>query len=189
MKQKALLIDWENFKFKIKQVLISNNKEVNYLSINYTKLFKQIFGDVVFEEIIVYMAKIKKHKDFEDKSMELIESQRILKTYLEKHNFIVLMCGVVRAHENNNVVSFKEKGVDVQIAVDIVKKSFSDKFSDIFIASSDSDINPAIKESNNLNVKTTYVGFQKQPNKGIMYTAKESILIRDSEILESINTN
>ncbi|MDD3694317.1 MAG: NYN domain-containing protein [Candidatus Pacebacteria bacterium] len=186
MKKKALLIDWENFKYKIKTILKENKKPINYSNINYQKLFQTLFPESTFDEKICFMARLKKHEKFPEKSLELIESQRFLKMYLEKQGFEVVMCGVVRAHETDEGTVFKEKGVDVYMAVDIVKKSFSHNYSDIVVVSSDSDMNPAIKEAQNQKTKITYVGFQKLSNKGIMYNSDQSILIRDNEILENI---
>jgi len=62
------------------------------------------------------------------------------------------------------------------------------------IISSDSDLQPAISELNLKNVKSIYVGFESNPNKGLMYTTNRTILVRNSEILkfyttQSINKN
>lgn len=180
------MIDWENFKYKLKSILGDNNKPIDYCSIDYKKLFNTVF-DIPFEEIVCYMARLKKHKEFPEKSMQLIEAQRKLKTYLEKQGLSTVMCGVVRSNKTSKGIVFKEKGVDVYIAVDIVRKAYSKDYSEIYIASSDSDMNPAIKEAQSQKTKIVYVGFQKMPNKGIMYNSNESVLIRDNEIINSVN--
>ena len=79
---------------------------------------------------------------------------------------------------------FKEKGVDVRIAVDMVSKSCDREVKEIVLGSSDSDLQPAIKETRNRSVECVYLGFEAMPNKGLTYTTNRTILIRDSEVFE-----
>jgi uncharacterized LabA/DUF88 family protein len=83
------------------------------------------------------------------------------------------------------ILVFKEKGVDVKIAVDMVSFSCDRKVKEIILASSDSDLQPAINEVRKRNVVCVYLGFEAQPNKGISYTTNRTILIRNSEVFES----
>jgi uncharacterized LabA/DUF88 family protein len=54
------------------------------------------------------------------------------------------------------------------------------------IGSSDSDLQPAIKELKNEGVERIYLGFEISPNKGLTFTTNRTILIRNSEIAEFI---
>lgn len=54
------------------------------------------------------------------------------------------------------------------------------------IGSSDSDLQPAIKELENREVERIYVGFEMAPNKGLTFTTNRTILIRNYEISEFI---
>ncbi len=53
------------------------------------------------------------------------------------------------------------------------------------IASSDSDLQPAVRELHNQNVERVYLGFEIQPNKGLTSTTNRTILIRNSEVKKS----
>ena len=86
--------------------------------------------------------------------------------------------------DGKSVLVFKEKGVDVKMAVDMVALSCDKKVSNIILASSDSDLQPAIKEVRDREVDCLYLGFENQPNKGMTFTTNKTILIRDSEVLE-----
>jgi uncharacterized LabA/DUF88 family protein len=79
---------------------------------------------------------------------------------------------------------FKEKGVDVKIAVDMVVAACDKTVAEIILASSDSDLQPAIKEIRARYIQCLYLGFETQPNKGISYTTNRTILIRDAEVME-----
>ena len=52
------------------------------------------------------------------------------------------------------------------------------------ICSSDSDLQPAIAELKKRKIKVMYLGFQTNPNKGLTYTADETILFRNNEIIQ-----
>jgi len=78
---------------------------------------------------------------------------------------------------------FREKGVDVRIAVDMICLSCDKKMKTAILASSDSDLQPAISELRNRNTEVIYLGFENSPNKGIAFTTNKTILIRNSEIL------
>lgn len=84
--------------------------------------------------------------------------------------------------DGRSVLIFKEKGVDVRIAVDMVSLSCDKKIKEIILGSSDSDLQPAIKEVRNRKVSCVYLGFETQPNKGLSYTTDRTVLIRNSEL-------
>lgn len=118
-----------------------------------------------------------------------IEEQRLLKTHLEKQGFDVIMAGSVRGQmtddpKGKKVLVFREKGVDVRIAVDMVTLACDGKAGTIILASSDSDLQPAIKEVRDRKVECIYLCFEAQPNKGISYTTNRTILMRNSEVTE-----
>ena len=139
-------------------------------------------------KMVFYFAKIKEHPDTKEKSQVLIQAQRLLKTALEKQNFKVILAGVVRGHivkdsKGEEALIFKEKGVDVSIAVDMVAAACDGNVKTAILASSDSDLQPAIREITKRNVESIYLGFELQPNKGLTATTKRTILIRNSEAL------
>ena len=125
-----------------------------------------------------------------EKSRQLIEEQRLLKTHLEQQGFEVILGGRVRGQMEDGkwmrkrVLIFREKGVDVRIAVDMMATACDKKAEEIILGSSDSDLQPAIKEIRERGVKCMYLGFEAQPNKGLSFTTDRTILIRNSEVLE-----
>jgi len=187
-----LLIDGENFKRKIAVVLKSfDNKRPVRHEYNFRGLFDKVLKDTKLKRVIFYFARVKEHPDTKEKSKTLIEEQRLLKTHLEKQGFDVMLSGRIRGQMEDGfwkkkILVFKEKGADVKIAVDMVSWS-CDKLTDsIILGSSDSDLQPAIKEIRKRGVECIYLGFENEPNKGLTFTANRTILIRNSEILEFI---
>lgn len=201
-----LFIDGENFKKKIKDVLIYENiikekDEITWTNFDFKNLFEQILQGIKIDRKIFYFAKINKHPATLEKSEALIQSTRELKTYLEgrNQNFEVIKAGNVRGYPTEKIIMdkktklfnikevivFKEKGVDVRIAVDMVSMSCDDLLDIAILASSDSDLQPAIKEVTKRKKTCIYIGFENNPNKGIAYTTNRAILIRNSEIINN----
>ena len=186
----VLLINGENLKGKIKAVFNDARKERPiWPEYDFKTLFDKVLKDININRKVFYFARIKEHEASKEKSQQLIEEQRLLKTHLEGQGFEVILSGRVRGQmeegqHGKKVLVFKEKGVDVKIAVDMVSLSCDHKVRQIILASSDSDLQPAIKEVRTRKVDCIYLGFEAQPNKGISYTTNRTILMRNSEILE-----
>ncbi len=186
----VFLIDGENLKGKIKTVFKEAGKgKPIWHQYDFKGLFNKILQGMVINRKVFYFARIKEHEGSEKKSKELIEEQRLLKTHLESQSFEVVLSGRVRGQMEDGrggkpILVFKEKGVDVKIAVDMVSLACDKKVKEIILASSDSDLQPAIKEVRSRRVSCVYLGFEAQPNKGLSYTTNRTILIRNSELFE-----
>ena len=185
-----LLIDGENFKGKIRAVFKESGKDKpTWHEYDFKGLLDKVLKDIKIDQKIFYFGKIREHEDSRDKSKQLIEEQRQLKTHLEKQGFKVILAGRVRGQleeglNGKKALIFREKGVDVKIAVDMVSLACDKKAKEIILGSSDSDLQPAINEVRNRKISCIYLGFENQPNKGMTFTTNKTILIRNSEVLE-----
>ncbi len=192
MGQIILFIDGENFLHKVEDVLKEekiNLKKVDLSKININLLLNKAMKTLKISKKIFYAAKLHFHKETEKKSIELILQQRYLKTNLAKQGFEFLIAGNVRAQSvkvnNKTKIIFREKGVDVKIAVDLVSLASDRVLKTAVLCSSDSDLQPAVQEARKRNVEVVYLGFEISPNKGLIYTTNRAILFRNSEILEA----
>ena len=188
------MIDGENLKGKIAEVYTTSGKQrPDWHTYDFRGLLNKVLTGLTVDKTIFYFAKIKEHKDTRGKSRQLIESQRLLKTSLERQGFGVVQAGRVRGHTEHTgsqtVLVFKEKGVDVRIGVDMIVLACDGSASTIVLGSSDSDLQPAIKEVSKRGVGCIYMGFEVNPNKGLSFTCERTILIRNSEVLEFGATN
>lgn len=183
-------MDGRNFISKIDAVLHENKiKNADYSLYDFRGLIKKVLSGIQIDRKLFYLGKLVKHTETLEKSIKLIESQRKLKTSLEKQGFEIIIAGRIRGHLEkcqlgHETLVFKEKGVDVKIAVDMVRFACDGKLKLAVIGSSDSDLQPAVSELKNHGVKRIYLGFENMPNKGMTFTADRTILIRNSEILE-----
>ncbi len=179
-----LFIDGRNFLDKIRSAV--GKKDIDFSIYNFRGLINKVLADIKTDERIFYFGKLIEHPETIQKSRELIEKLRLLKANLEKQGFKVILTGRVRGHiekciKGHETFTFKEKGVDVRIAVDIVSLACDNKLKTVIIGSSDSDLQPAIIELKNRKIDRIYLGFETSPNKGLTYTTNRTILIRNSE--------
>ncbi|PIS22873.1 hypothetical protein COT49_03135 [candidate division WWE3 bacterium CG08_land_8_20_14_0_20_40_13] len=190
MKPCVLFIDGENFLHKLEEVLkIQNTSEgrEGLALVDLTKLLKDPLKGLNVIRKIFYASKVRYNKETSKKSIELISFQRKLRNNLVKHGFEFIIAGNVRAQKIDGQIIFREKGVDVKIAVDLVALACDRKLATAIICSSDSDLQPAVSELKGRKVKTIYLGFEASPNKGLSYTTDRTILIRNHEVLEAVN--
>jgi len=182
-----LFIDGRNFLDKIRSAV--SQKDIALSIYNFKGLIDKVLSEIQTDERIFYFGKLIEHPDTIEKSKELIEKLRLLKASLEKQKFRVILAGRVRGHiekcvKGHETLTFKEKGVDVKLAVDMITLACDNKLKTAIIGSSDSDLQPAIKELKDRKIERIYLGFEDNPNKGLTYTTNRTILIRNSEVLE-----
>ena len=162
---------------------------MDFSTFDFTGLLNKVLAGIKIDKKFFYLGKLQKHPETEKKSEELIEKQRLLKLHLEKQGFEVILAGRVRGHiescpKGHEVLTFKEKGVDVKMAVDMITFTCNKKFKTAIIGSSDSDLQPAVRELRNQKIERIYLGFESQPNKGLTATTNRTILIRNTEVEE-----
>ncbi len=184
-----LFIDGRNFISSIRDINPNEKEDIDFSIYNFQGLIDKVLTGINIDRKIFYFGKLLKHPETLKKSEELIENQRKLKTHLENQGFEVVLAGRVRGHiekcpKGHEILTFKEKGVDVRIATEMITLACNKELKTAIIGSSDSDLQPAIKELKKRGVERIYLGFENSPNKGLTFTTNRTILIRNSEIVE-----
>jgi uncharacterized LabA/DUF88 family protein len=193
MNYTVLFVDGENFIHKVKNVLKREKitkVKLDPSTISLHEMFEPALSGFKVSEMIYYAARLHEHNETLQKSKELIKFQRNLKTNLEKQGFKFKIAGNVRAQQvrdgKDKKIIFREKGVDVKIAVDLVAGACDGKLKTAIICSSDSDLQPAIPELKRRDVEIVYLGFEINPNRGLIFTSDRNILIRNSEVISAL---
>lgn len=188
-----IFIDGENFIHKVEDVLRESGieqKKINLPRIKLKQLLEKVLTPLKIDQITFYAARIHFYAETAQKSTFLINRQRALKAELEKEGVVFIIAGNVRAQIIlGGKTVFREKGVDVKMAVDMVTQACDRKLKTAIICSSDSDLQPAVYELKKRKVETIYLGFETSPNKGLTATTNKSILFRNTEILEAFKKN
>ena len=72
---------------------------------------------------------------------------------------------------------FHEKGVDVRIAVDLLKGALKDEYDACYLITSDTDIIPAIQEARSAGKEVVYVGFSNLTNNAMSANCSRTVSI------------
>lgn len=145
-----VIIDGSNFYHKAK-VLAPN---VHLSTLNYRKLFEGIIGSAQ-SDIEYCVGEIKLQKGASEKARHMYAGQQTLFYNLQKQRIVVKKGFMLKSQE-----VYHEKGVDVRIAIDIVRGALKNEYDTCFVVSSDSDILPAIRDAINVGKKVVYVAFE-----------------------------
>lgn len=202
MNKTIVYIDGQNFMYSVTENLknaglISNKQEVSSIDIPY--LLKTIlhYDNLENVEIRYYgVSKIKQQKDYGDymleKSIKFADNLRKLKNCLNKYNVKFIPCGRLRARELEKCkqcgfedCKFIEKGVDVGLAVDIVRDILKQGIKHVVLISSDTDLVPAIRVAKSEGAEITYISFDKMIIRPLSILSDSTITIKGYEIAEA----
>ena len=82
---------------------------------------------------------------------------------------------------------YREKGVDVQIAVDMLIGAYENLYDKVILVSSDTDLLPSILKAKSLGKIVEYIGFSHKPSYALIANCSSSFLLRKEDLLEFIN--
>lgn len=182
-----VFIDGENFRGRIKEVFKKFNKEYPQWD---TYDFYGLLNDTIDYQGSVpfrfYRAVPKPHTDAQQQSDTLGKLYRTLGGHLHRQGFKLIRAGVLRADyrkANDPKPTFREKGVDVSMAVDMVAHACDNKLETAYLVASDSDYQPAVAELIKRGKKVVYVGFEVNPNLGLIAKTSDRIIIPNKTVL------
>lgn len=192
-KKAIVYIDGENFLHRAEDSLklakkINNKLEI--INIDIKSILEDTLADYKSLEIKYYGTKIRVG-NIEDKEIlkhaeQIIESQRRFKRNLERQGIKFITSGSLRVREakcrkcHKKTLIFKEKGVDVRIAVDLIQEAGHSH--DQIIVSSDSDLLPAVSAVKKKGAHICYVYYSPMPNYAMIKVSDESRVYTDSQI-------
>lgn len=145
-----VIIDGSNFYHKAKALA----SDIHLSTLNYRKLFEGIVGSTQ-SDIEYCVGEIKLQKSADEKARHMYAGQQTLFYHLQKQRIVVKKGFMLKSQG-----SYHEKGVDVRIAIDIVRGALKDEYDACYIVSSDSDILPAIRDAMDVGKKVVYVAFE-----------------------------
>jgi len=172
MSQRCLvLIDGSNFYFKLKDLKIHN-----LLKFNFGNFVKFLGGTGKIINASYYIGRVR--QDGTMHTNKLLADQQKLFTVLKKHHVHYSLGYLLKSDG-----VFHEKGVDVQIAVDMLVAAYENLCDRIILVSSDTDLAPAIKKSQQKGKIIEYVGFSHKPSVAMVRFCSESHVLSKEDIL------
>ncbi len=152
----AILLDGSNMYHYAKELQLTK-----LLQLDYQRLGEYLARGRQIVSATYYIGRIR--TDGSQKSQQLRANQQRLTARLRNCNW-----QIEYGHMLKSDGVFHEKGVDVQMAVDLVRGAYRNEFDTAVLVSSDNDLIPAIKAAREEGKKLEYVGFSHRPSFGIM---------------------
>lgn len=166
----VILIDGNNFYHRLKEL-----KFTNLLSFNYEKLSDFLIRQRSLASKSYYIGAVREEQG-NLKSKELMRGQRKLTGKLQKDGWIVKFGHMLKTD------GYHEKGVDVQIAVDLLIGAYENLYDTAILVSSDTDLIPALIKTREMKKKIEYIGFSHKPSYGLITHSDIRRLLTKEEI-------
>lgn len=183
MKKAFVFIDGGNFYFKLKGLKTKLNKNYSLLNFNFRNFAEWLAKPNELIEIHYYLGAINQQNNNE-KSQKMYADQQRLFMKLQNQNINVIL-GQLIQHPDK---TYHEKGVDVRLAVEMIRYARQGKYDIAYLISSDTDLVPAVEEVQSIGKKVHYIGISKGQSFGLSKTADEVRLIRPEEIEQFFNS-
>lgn len=169
-----VLIDGSNFYHYLKKLGFKHQLSFNYTAFGLwlSKRLHQL------PRITYYIGEIK-YNPLEPASKKLYAGQLKLFAHLDSNHVSVSKGYMLKTKDG----IYHEKGVDVQIALDIAIGAYENSYNTCYLVSSDTDLIPAIKKARDLGKKIVYVGFRGYESRAMRHNTQFNEIILTKENL------
>ena len=175
-KRAIILIDGSNFYFKLRDLQLQQ-----LLTFDFSQFCTFLTNNQHVISATYYVGAVR--TDGTVKTQQLYQNQRKLLSHLKKHHFRYSLGYLLKSDEK-----FHEKGVDVNIAVDMLIAAYENQCDTIYLVSSDTDLLPAIKQAQKKGKQVIYVGFSHQLSTALVANCQETRTLTRDDLQSFIQT-
>lgn len=147
------------------------------LNFNFRGLAEWIAQPETLIEAHYYVGAIRRQRNNEKAEKMYADQQKLIAKLQQQNIFITL--GQLIQHPDK---TFHEKGVDVRLAVEMIRFAREDKYDIACLVSSDTDLVAAVEEVKSFGKKVQYVGIAKGQSFGLTKVANDVRLLRPEDI-------
>ena len=165
--------DGSNFYKKVKTIL----PQIHLTNFDYKGLARDIVQGYDIQ-INYYVGEIKQYPG-NKKSEILYANQQKLFTNLRNQNIEIKLGYLLMS-----AGAFHEKGVDVQIAVDMTRAAIKNNYEKFYLISSDTDLLPAIQTAKDEKKEVVYVAFENFISRALMKNCSAYLILKKDQILK-----
>lgn len=174
IRRTLVLIDGSNFYFKLKKLGIANLARFDYRA-----FVAYLTTNTALQKATYYVGAVR--QDGSTKSEVLLKNQQRLLAKLEQHDVRYSLGYLLKSGG-----MYHEKGVDVQMAVDMLIAAYERQVEVLVLVSSDTDLIPAITQVQKLGVSVLYVGFARQLSRALQRACAGSVALRPTTVQDFI---
>ena len=179
----TLFIDGNNFYYKLKDVVSAQQEAYRMIDLHYRNFAQALTKQNAPTDIRYYIGAVKRQSGTDrEKAEKMYAGQQKLIARLRSHGAQVILGSLIQHPDR----SFHEKGVDVRLAVEMIRLAREDQYDVAYLLSSDTDLVPAVEEVHSFNKKVVYVGMPKGQSFGLTKAADYTILLREEDIIPYI---
>ncbi len=192
-----VLIDGENLRHQLAEVLFLHKKiayKNGYFGFDTMRFLKDVLDEQNIE-VYYYSTRIRqpRHKiplALKKQIMDISEANRRWVADLTNQGIVVEKAGYLRVRDSNACIHcgkktlvLQEKGVDVRVATDLVLCKDSGA-KQVVLASSDSDLTPALEATAKAGVRVRYLCYSAWLNRSIAAQSDKTITFDDAKVLK-----
>ena len=171
-----VFIDGGNFYFRLKDISSELKGTYSLLDFRTRDFAVHLVRPDELIQVRYYIGKLGRERGDEKSETMYANQQRLIGKLQQQDVAIVL--GQIIKHQDG---TFHEKGVDVRIAVEMIRLARSDMYDRAYLLSSDTDLVPAVEEVRSFGKEVQYVGTAKNQSFGLTKTANDTRLLRPTD--------
>lgn len=176
MKRAMVFIDGSNFYHRLK-ILIGKDTTASLSDFDYQKFCAWLCRDFIITGIRYYIGAVKRQYN-NIKSEKMYNDQQRFFRKLQIQG-LAIITGQLIQHPDK---TYHEKGVDVRLAVEMIRKAREDKYDQAFLISSDTDLVAAVEEVKSMGRAVQYVGIAQGQSFGLSKTCNDVRLLRAEDM-------
>ncbi|MEK7160452.1 MAG: NYN domain-containing protein [Patescibacteria group bacterium] len=179
MGKAIIFIDGSNFYFRLKDLESQVNGKHSLLEFDFRGFAEWLTtnDENKLVEVRYYVGALKRQRNNE-KSEKMYANQQRLLGRLQQQKIPVVL-GQLIQHPDK---TFHEKGVDVRLAVEMIRLARENMYEVAYLVSSDTDLVAAIEEVQSFGKKVQYIGTAKSQSFGLAKAADDVRLLRAEDI-------
>ncbi len=163
LERASIFIDGSNFYFKLRDLDLHQ-----LLSFHFSQFAHSFVGNRSLVKTTYYVGAVR--TDGTAKTQQMFNHQRQLFAHLKKHHVTYSLGYLLKDRK----WVFHEKGVDVNIAVDLLVAAYENLCERLYLVSSDTDLIPAIAKAQEKGMTVVYVAFSHQVSKALVAACRET---------------
>lgn len=172
-----MFIDGSNFYHRVRTLCQSMGKKPHLLEFDYGSFLNYLVSPNQLIGARYYVGAIRRN-NHDEKSEQLYADQQKLLAWLERQG-VEKVLGTLIKHPDGSV---HEKGVDVRLAVEMIRLARQDIYDIAYLVSSDTDLVAAVEEVQSFGKTIQYVGTAKGQSFGLAKVADDTRLLRLEDI-------
>ena len=175
-KKAIVFIDGSNWYHKLKNLLTLRPP----IDFDVRAFAQNLVAPDTLVEIRYYIGKVRRIRGDAKSEMLYANQQKLLRFLQQKQN-VTLGYGHLINYPDG---SFHEKGVDILLAVEMIRCILEKKYEVAYLVSSDTDLVPAVDECKRLGGEVVYIGSSLHGQSfGLTKTCNRTILLQPKDVL------